>query len=344
MAMNNTVPARQRGAVLILALLIVALVAGLSVSFAERFDRSLSRAESRWLGDQAKAYLIGAEALAAFVLEDDADNDGDAAVDHLQEDWAQEQPPFELDGGWLQASLSDAQGRFNLNLLAAKVSTENPATDAERFTEHQRRFIRLLQTFESYPLELAQAIEITEAVIDWIDSDDEPTGYGGAESLYYSGLEMPYSAPNRPLLSATELLRVKYMTPALYRLLEPYVVALDDLSGLNINTLSVNLLRSLNVATSLAPLTLADAQSIAEERDRAAFEDLAAFDENPVVAGLGSDEKPLLSEGLITYSHYFLLSARAQVGEQRRQATSLLLRDPEQNNKVQVLRRSDYQL
>ncbi len=334
---------RQRGAVLILALLIVALVTGLSVSFAERFERSLWRAESRWGGDQARAYIIGAEALAAFVLQEDAKNDGNVRVDDLQEDWAQQQPPFELDGGWLQASLSDAQGRFNINLLADNVNAQ-AATVAERFTENQRRFIRLLQTFEAYPLDQAQAVEITEAVIDWIDADDEPTGFGGAESLYYSGLEQPYSAPNRALVSVTELMRVKYMTPALYQLLAPHLVALNELSGPNVNTMSLPLLRSLNVATSLQPLAVTDAQALVDERQLGPFETLADFSSNPVVAGLGSADKPVMTEGLLTNSKYFLLTALVQVGEQRRHAQSLLFRNPDQNNQISVLRRSDYQL
>ncbi len=335
---------RERGAVLILALLIVALVTGLSVSFAEHFDRSLGRAESRWLGDQARAYLIGAEALAAFVLKDDADKDGDTKVDDLDEEWAQQQPPFELDGGWLQASLSDAQGRFNVNLLADKVNAQGTTTEAERFTENQRRFIRLLQTFKAYPLDQAQAIEITEAVVDWIDADDEPTGFGGAESLYYSGLEQPYSAPNRALISVTELMRVKYMTPELFQLLEPHLVALNDLSGLNVNTMSLTLLRSLNSADSLQPLAATDAQAIIDERTLGAFASLDEFTSNPVVAGLGSADKPVVSNGLLTSSKYFLLTAQAQVGEQRRRAQSLLFRNPEQGHNISVLRRSDYQL
>ncbi len=336
---------RQRGVALIQALLIVALVTGLSVSFAARFERSVSQAESRWLGDQARAYLIGAEALGKFALHQDAEQDGDDMVDHLEEDWAFAQPPFTFDGGWLEAGLSDAQGRFNINSLAEKVSDSGSVTnEAERFTENQRRFIRLLQTFEELPLDQAQAIEITEAVIDWIDSDDEPTGYGGAESLYYSGLEVPYVAPNRLLVSVQELLRVKNMTPVLFRLLEPHIIALTTASEMNINTMNVTLLRTLNMATSLEPLSLIDAENLLQERQLGYFDTMEAFNENGVVAGLGTSSTPLVTDGLGVASQYFILTARAQVGEQQRQARSLLYRDSENDNQVTVLRRSDFGL
>jgi len=41
-------PVRQRGMVLILVLLVVALVVGLSVKYASQFQLGMARAESRW--------------------------------------------------------------------------------------------------------------------------------------------------------------------------------------------------------------------------------------------------------------------------------------------------------
>src|SRR5262245_11298672 len=54
--------------------------------------------------------------------------------------------------------------------------------------------------------------DIADAIIDWIDTDDDPRA-NGAESSYYLGLSPPYRAKNGPLESVEELLLVKGVTP-----------------------------------------------------------------------------------------------------------------------------------
>lgn len=56
--------------------------------------------------------------------------------------------------------------------------------------------------------------EIADAILDWIDPDDEPREYG-AEVDYYSGLVPPYAPKNGPLDTVEELLLVRGVTPAL---------------------------------------------------------------------------------------------------------------------------------
>jgi len=55
---------------------------------------------------------------------------------------------------------------------------------------------------------------IADAILDWIDEDDEPRGFG-AEALDYSRMLYPYSPRNGPLHSIDELLMVRDVTPAL---------------------------------------------------------------------------------------------------------------------------------
>ncbi len=56
--------------------------------------------------------------------------------------------------------------------------------------------------------------EIADAILDWIDSDDEPRPYG-AESDYYQSLNPPYRAKNGPINSLDDLLQVAGVTPRL---------------------------------------------------------------------------------------------------------------------------------
>ncbi|TWT34520.1 type II secretion system protein GspK [Blastopirellula retiformator] len=56
--------------------------------------------------------------------------------------------------------------------------------------------------------------EIADAILDYLDEDDEPREYG-AEIDYYSGLDPPYAPKNGPLETVEELLLVRGVTPQL---------------------------------------------------------------------------------------------------------------------------------
>ncbi|WP_010586029.1 type II secretion system minor pseudopilin [Schlesneria paludicola] len=57
-------------------------------------------------------------------------------------------------------------------------------------------------------------LEITDAILDWIDSDDTVSTYG-AESETYQQLQPPYKAKNGPLETIDELLMIRGITPTL---------------------------------------------------------------------------------------------------------------------------------
>ena len=57
-------------------------------------------------------------------------------------------------------------------------------------------------------------IDVADAILDWIDEDDEPREYG-AEIDYYSSLALPYTPQNGALKSIEELLMIRGVTPDL---------------------------------------------------------------------------------------------------------------------------------
>jgi len=326
---------RQSGAVLIMALLIVALVAGLSIKFAGDFQLGLARAESRWHGVQARAYLLGMESAALQLLEE---ADQNPEVDYLGEGWDTE-VPFEIDGGWILARAVDATSQLNLNSLGgAPFAADKPANSPERYTEPQRRFIRLLQTFPDLPVSEQQAIEILEAIVDWMDPDEEQSGFGGAESYYYQGLEPPYNAANGPFRSVDELRLVRYMTPELMMLLRPYITVLPgEGGGMNINTLSPQLLRTLNGKNELQPLDEMAAQRLAEQLPIEGYASVNDFSSAWGTAGGAAGE--LVADGLAVKTEYFWLYIQVDMVEQRRGMQVLLKRNP--TKKFDVLLRND---
>ena len=56
--------------------------------------------------------------------------------------------------------------------------------------------------------------DVADAILDWLDEDDEPREYG-AEADYYARLEPPYGPQNGSLTTVEELLLVRGVTPDL---------------------------------------------------------------------------------------------------------------------------------
>jgi hypothetical protein len=58
------------------------------------------------------------------------------------------------------------------------------------------------------------SIDVADAILDWLDDDDEPRPFG-AEVDHYSALPTPYAPKNGPIESVEELLLVRGVTPDL---------------------------------------------------------------------------------------------------------------------------------
>lgn len=56
--------------------------------------------------------------------------------------------------------------------------------------------------------------DIASSMLDWRDTDDEPTDSLGSETTYYQALETPYPAKNKPYEHVEELLMVAGFTPS----------------------------------------------------------------------------------------------------------------------------------
>lgn len=313
-----------------MALLIVALVAGLSIKFSSDYQLGISRAENRWHGLQASAYLQGIESLAITWLGED-----DPAVDYPGEGWDTE-IPYEIEGGWLSGALTDASSRLNLNALNTPFVAEKPANSHERYSENQRRFLRLLQSFPELQLDLNEAVMVLEAIVDWMDPDDMESGFGGAETSYYQSGEVRYRAANGPFISVDELRLVRYMTPRLMQLLRPFITVLPGEVPMNINTLPPQLLRTLNAGDQLQPLDEMEAVRLMENFPMEGFyPDLAAFS-SVWETSVGNGQ--LDTSGLAVNTNLFWLRAQVNLVDQQRIMFSLLQRD---GPTVTVIRRQE---
>lgn len=107
--------------------------------------------------------------------------------------------------------LSSAKGtsvRFGLARETAKFNIN-------RLTEFEDDEDRATTAYGAVSLVPGMTEEVVNAILDWIDSDEEAR-VGGAESIYYEGLAVPYSCRNAPLESIEELLQIQGVTPELF--------------------------------------------------------------------------------------------------------------------------------
>jgi hypothetical protein len=102
-------------------------------------------------------------------------------------------------GGVPRAGLMTENSKFNINRLMEFEDDTDDGTDP--------------YTAISYVPNMTE--DICNAILDWIDSDSEAR-IGGAESVTYQGLAVPYSARNAPMESIDELLQVQGITPYLF--------------------------------------------------------------------------------------------------------------------------------
>lgn len=95
--------------------------------------------------------------------------------------------------------LISENARFNLNRLVEFVDDDDETTDPAM----------------ALSLIPGMTEDIVNAILDWIDSDDERR-VGGAESSDYEALAVPYAARNGPMKSIDELLQIQGITPTLF--------------------------------------------------------------------------------------------------------------------------------
>ncbi len=333
----------ERGAALVVALLVFALAAALMVGLQRDFQLQLQRASNSTVSEQIWAYLLGAEALAATALRLDADADAQVTdpIDDLNEVWAQPAQPYPLDeGGWLSGALEDLQGRISIAELGQSSGQGGGQGEGQgaRFSVHQKLMIRLLQSFEEPSLSQPEAIALTEAISDFVDADDQPRPDGAEDSVYRSG-DFPYLAANQPLASVSELRAVQGMTPEIYRALAPLVTVWpQENGGLNWRTAPAGVLRALNADDSLEPMPSGEAERLAELRSQGAFESLDAFFEDAFFSGRNTSE---LRQVMTERSDWFLLSSEVQIADRVRRLYSVIQRE---GRAINVLYRTDGEL
>ncbi len=193
--------------------------------------------------------------------------------------------------GYFIARIEDETGKIPLNKLI----------NGDDYNQNIKEILSRLLSQPEFGLEARKVDEIIDSIKDWIDADDNTSGYG-AESGYYAALESPYKAKNAPFDCIEELLMVKGMTKEIFygtkdRPSLAKFVTTDSDGLININTAPKMVLRALN--DQISP-DLADALDEYRTKEN---NDLSTIQWYKNVAGM---ETITLKQDLITVkSSYF---------------------------------------
>jgi general secretion pathway protein K len=235
----------ERGIALLVTLLILVLIVALVY---EVFRIGTQTAQSGAYGrDSIRCVLLaeGGTGAARIALRVDA---RDNQYDTLDEIWSRGALPITLGDGEVRVTIEDEERKINLNRL---MMPNGNAPDERRFAVFQR----LLDT-------LGIDRTVADAVLDWLDTDENPRA-SGAESSYYLGLPNPYKAKNDLFDTVGELRLVRGVTDEVFAKLLPFVTVSS--SGLvNINTAPKEVLMSLSAGTDLAAGGAIDAKTADE--------------------------------------------------------------------------------
>jgi general secretion pathway protein K len=293
---------RQRGVALIMAVLIVALATILAVNVTFRGMMDQRRSSNLFALDQGFAVALGAEAWAADILRQDAQ---DSQTDHFGETWARTMSALPIDEGvgTVEGRLEDMQGRFNLNNLAFADGTTN--------AKAVQQLERILTMLELEPTWAA-------AIADWIDADVQPGFPDGAEDTVYLGLNPPHLAANMPVTRASELMVLPEFGAERFRRLQPYVTALPVGTKLNVCTAPGVVLDSLSETQRQFSLNPDD---LAQRRKDICFPSL-----EDLRGTLGQADYDLIKDTLSESSTYFRATVWVTIGTTQFTLYSLLAR------------------
>jgi type II secretory pathway component PulK len=208
---------RRRGFLLIMVLVVIAALALGAYTFTDLMHTENAAAV---LGaEQTQARMLadsGVETVRTFLFKDQATRRDEGGVYSNPERFqavpviANEEtgqlgqftllaPELDQEGylAGVRHGLQNESARLNLNALLLADTQEEGAA---------RELLLMLP---------GMTPETADAILDWIDEDEDQVRTYGAEAEYYSGLAPPYAPRNGPLVTVEELLLVRGVTPEL---------------------------------------------------------------------------------------------------------------------------------
>jgi general secretion pathway protein K len=302
---------RQAGAALLAAMLTVSLVATFAAAALWQQWRSVEVEAAERTRVQAQWILTGALDWARLILREDARSGG---ADHLAEPWSVALEEARLstflaadkantsendaDNTFLSGQILDLQALLNINNLVEAGRISDPGL---------RSFQRLFELLGLPQAQLNQMAENLRFASD-ISTDNRSAGQAPllpqrVEQLVWLGLPVQSIA-----------------------VLEPYVTVLPVRTPVNLNTASAEVMHA-----AVTGLSLADAQRLVAERDRAHFRHMT-----DAAKAIGAPDTLFADGAAGVASRFFEVRGRLRLGEVIVEERSVVQRD---GLEVRVLQR-----
>ncbi len=292
--MNNN----QQGMVLLVVLVIVVFLTSLVVEFS--FSTFVQLRLTETFRDSTKAYYLakgGVQAARMLLLNDTNDYDAHS------ETWGQPWENIAAADGTVSLKIEDLDGKLDVNRLV---------TDQGNIDVNFKN--RFLLFFEN--LEIPGREELTDALIDWLDPDNDPQP-AGAENDYYER-EKNYTCPNGKLGSLDELLKIKGFSEEIVRKIRPHLTIAGS-KEINANTAGVEVLMALNSA-----MTSEVATYMVEHRKESPFEKLSDVKE---MSGMSDDTYFAVKSSLKVKSNHFFVRSLARINDTSKRVEAIIQKD-----------------
>jgi len=283
---------RQRGAALLIVLLLVAALSFIALSITDR----TALAATRLVNERARAENIwsafGVETLARAAIETAAAR----GVMSIDDAWLSEPLEVPTDEGGARLFFADATRCLNVNALGG------PEERAEEFAT----LVRLLG------LGQFEGDRIAHVIIDWIDQDSSRQPQG-AEDGYYTTLPSPYRTGGGAVYDISELRAMAGISRELYASLKPYLCAHPAPTASTINFNMVQVQHAPILAAAIGNgLTIADAESIIVSRPVGGWADLAEFQASSSVAALSAPQLAAITSARFSEKSNYI-NVRAEI-------------------------------
>ncbi|MCZ6876327.1 MAG: type II secretion system minor pseudopilin GspK [bacterium] len=346
--------ADEGGIALVITLLVVALVTVLVLEF--HFDAVVELDLAANYAEDVQAYhlaLSGVSFARALLLRDDDSADGMEDLWHSISLIPACFPPQQLlsmagDGGGSifldtlgegqgQDAVGDGQGCVSLRIVDEQGKLPLNALMPEGDSSDPNPIWRPI--FEAFFVNFQIDEDLLDALVDWIDVNDQSGGIGGAERTYYAGLEHPYEPPNKPMRSLGDLRQIRgfdYETLAkLFPGRPPEAMADIDLgtnryltvygskqgAKVNLNTADEEVLRAL--CDGLQAGCAADlVEDLVSRRQEGQLNDLQAVNDLISDAAVFNQLKQVAD----VKSHFFRVESLGKVGDIKKRVVAVLER------------------
>lgn len=205
----------EEGFVLVVVLIVIALLFPIIIAFNSRTQINLLEASNYRDNIQALRMARSGVEGAMGILRDD-----DASYDSMNDKWAMDFPSLQIGEGALTVRITDEDSKININRLIEGNSVNKTVES------HLRKLIA----------RLGGKPEIVDALIDWMDTNEEEYGSAGAEYDYYK--DKGYSPKNGALSTLDELFLIKGFDKDILidKNLKDYITVAPTDGKLNINT------------------------------------------------------------------------------------------------------------